>query len=52
MAISTCEFLTLSINDLNRMKIEFLEAYEDLFLDAYNRLYKILRLKLEASRQC
>ena len=34
------------------MKNEFLDAYEILFNDSYNRLYKILKIKLDANRKC
>jgi hypothetical protein len=34
------------------MKQEFLEAYEKLFSDAYNRLRRSLTLKLKAMRIC
>ena len=34
------------------MKNEYLEAYEILFNDSYNRLYQMFQIKLEASRQC
>lgn len=42
----------MAIQDLNRMKQEFLEAYEKLFSDAYNRLRRSLTLKLKAMRIC
>ena len=52
MATKESEVLYLSIQDLNRMKQEFLEAYEKLFNDAYNRLRRSLTLKLKAMRLC
>jgi len=42
----------LSIQDLNRMKNEFLECYEKIFDNAYNHLQKALLLKLNAIRNC
>lgn len=47
-----CELLQLSIFDLTRMKNEFLEAHESLFNDAYQRLYRTLRVKLKAMKLC
>lgn len=52
MAESSCELLSFSLVDLNRMKGEFLEAYEDLFSDAYQRLYRTLKIKLETMQHC
>jgi len=40
------------LSDLNRMKQEFLEAYEKLFNDAYTRLRRALQLKLKAMSIC
>ena len=52
MSLKNSEVLQLAIQDLNRMKQEFLEAYEKLFNDAYNRLRRSLTLKLKAMRIC
>jgi len=52
MALRDSEVLCLSIQDLNRMKQEFLEAYEKLFSDSYNRLRRALTLKLKAMKIC
>ena len=52
MGLRETEVLCLSIQDLNRMKQEFLEAYEKLFSDAYDRLRRALNLKLKAMRIC
>ena len=52
MATSECENLCLLIQDLIRMKQEFLEAYEKLFNDAYTRLRRALQLKLKAMKFC
>jgi predicted ribosome quality control (RQC) complex YloA/Tae2 family protein len=34
------------------MKTDYLKPYEDLFEDAYNRLFKTLKVKLSAMEQC
>ena len=52
MALCESESRCLMISDLNRMKQEFLEAYEKLFNDAYTRLRRALQLKLKAMNIC
>ena len=52
MALKESEVLCLAIQDLNRMKQEFYEVYQQLFSDAYNRLRRALTLKLKAMRLC
>ena len=52
MALKNSEVLCLAIQDLSRMKQEFLDAYEKLFNDAYNRLRRSLTLKVKAMRIC
>jgi len=42
--------LTLSIQDLNTMMIEFFEAYTELFDNSYNTLRRLIRIKLKAIR--
>lgn len=49
---SQCELLTLSIHDLNMMRFEFYEAYQNLFDNTYNRLRRTIRIKLKAVRYC
>ena len=44
--------LTLSIIDLNRMKYEFKEPYDNLFDCAYTRLQRSLKIKLKAIKYC
>lgn len=39
----------LSIQDLNKIKLEFLEAYEELFTQCYGPLEIALLLKLKAT---
>ena len=52
MATSECENLCLLIQDLIRMKQEFLEVYDKLFNDAYTSLKRALQLKLKAMKFC
>lgn len=52
MSLKQSEVLVLATQDLNRMKQEFLEVYQKLFSDAYNRLRRSLTLKLKAMRLC
>lgn len=52
MATTQCELLTFSIADINKMKQEFLEAYETLFFDTFKRLCRTLKVKLNAMRIC
>ena len=52
MAIEDSELMSLSLQDLNRMKHEFLEPYENLFNEAFDKLYKVLNKRLASIRQC
>ena len=52
MANSNVELLSFSIEDLNRMKMEFLEAYDALFSSSYRRLDRALKMKLKAMKYC
>jgi hypothetical protein len=52
MALKQSECMTLSLQDLHRMKQEFLEMYEKFFMDSYNRLRRALTLKLKAMKLC
>ena len=52
MSLKESETMCLSIQDLNRMKQEFLDCYEKLFSDAFNRLRRALTLKLRGMKQC
>ena len=51
-AQTECEMLTLSIEDMYSMRSEFVEAYETLFRNAYYRLDRAHRLKLQAIKYC
>ena len=46
MASTDSDILMLSTQDLNRMRLEFLEQYDMLIEDAYDQLQKALILKL------
>lgn len=52
MSLTYVETLMLSIQDLNRLKQEFLEAYDKLFKDSFVRLKKVLKLKIEGLKIC
>mmetsp|Transcript_36132 Transcript_36132/g.55484 ORF Transcript_36132/g.55484 Transcript_36132/m.55484 type:complete len:216 (+) Transcript_36132:708-1355(+) len=52
MSQTNCDLLMLPIHDLNKMRWEFLEAYEGLFQNAYNRLNRALKVKLHAIKFC
>ena len=47
MALVDTEVMCLSVQDLYRMKQEYLDAYEILFEDSYSKLKKSLTLKLK-----
>ena len=44
--------LLLSINDVNRMQMEFLESYETMIQEAYVELEVSLKYKLLAIKKC
>lgn len=52
MSLDQSEAMSLHIQDLNRMKQEFLEVYEKLFNDSAKRLRRALQLKLKAMNVC
>jgi hypothetical protein len=52
MALEQSEAMSLPIQDLNRMKQEFLEVYEKIFTDSVPRLRRALQLKLKAMNLC
>ena len=43
-----CELLTLSIHDLNIMKNEFKEAYNNIFENSFTHLRRTIQVKLKA----
>ena len=51
-SILNCELLTLPIEELEKMKIEFPEIFEELFTNSYRRLKRELQLKLDAASKC
>lgn len=52
MATGDSDIMMLSLQDLNRMKLEFLEYYDNLIQDAYDQLQKALILKLKGMQKC
>lgn len=52
MAVTECELLTLGISELNRMKQEFLEAYEKIFENTIEELKTISIHRLRAMNMC
>ena len=44
---TTCELLTVSVKDLERMKYEFNDEYNTLFDNKIVRLNNVLKLKIE-----
>lgn len=52
MAEDTSTLLTLSVNDINRMRLEFLEAYQKLLEKSLSRLESALVIKLECFAHC
>jgi nanoRNase/pAp phosphatase (c-di-AMP/oligoRNAs hydrolase) len=49
---SKSTIMMLSINDLNRMQVEFSEVYENMFDESYKRLEVALKEKLNAMQEC
>jgi len=52
MAERPTELLLLSVSDLNRMRLEFIEAYNQLMESACQRLEFSLLIKLECMNFC
>ena len=52
MSIKESEVLCLSIQDLNKMKQDYHDAYDKLLNDAYIILRRSLTLKLKAMNHC
>ena len=52
MADQKSQLLTLSIDDLNRMKMEFYDSFEELFNESMGSVDIALKLKLRAIRRC
>lgn len=52
MADQQSELLLFPLNDLNRMKQEFIECYDKVIYDAENGLQKALLIKLNSMKEC
>ncbi len=50
-ALQNCEMFILTIEELEKMKMEFPELYVELFTGAYERLQRELLLKLETIKR-
>lgn len=50
-ALDNCEMLILTIDELEKMRLEFPDIYADLFKGAYERLQRELILKLDIIRK-
>jgi len=51
-ALTKCELLILSIKDIDRMKVEFPEIFEELFTNSFRRLKKAIKQKKKAIEIC
>lgn len=49
---SHCEVLTLSLGDLEKVSLEFMEAYKEIFDRAHLRLQRQLKVKMAAVQHC
>ena len=47
-ALLNCELLVLLIDDIDTMKIDFPDVFDELFTNSFRRLKKELQLKIEA----
>lgn len=47
-AIINCELLILTLDDIDKMKLEFPEVFDELFSNSLKRLERILKLKIDA----
>lgn len=52
MADANTNLLSLSILDINRIRLEFMEEYEKLMDDGGRQLQKALILKMKANCEC
>ena len=52
MADKQSEFLILSLKDLNRMKLEFVESYDKLMQDSALNIQKTLMIKINSLQVC
>lgn len=47
-----CEVLTLSLDDLEKISVEFFEAYREIFDKVHKRLQRSLKIKMAAIKHC
>ena len=50
--MDVCDLLSLSVGDLDKMRIEFPDVYEELFTDGKGRLKEELKMKKVMIRTC
>ena len=48
-SLTSSELVTLKIDELDKLKIEFPEIFDDLFTNSYRRLNRELKLKYESA---
>ncbi|CDW80054.1 cation channel family protein [Stylonychia lemnae] len=51
-AVKNCDLHLLSLDNIDKIKIEFPEVFDDLFNNSVKMLQKILKLKIDAIKQC
>ena len=51
-ALDSCDLLTLSVSDLDKLRIEFPDVYEELFNDANARINGELKMKKTQIKAC
>ena len=47
-ALTKCELMRLSIDDIDKMKTEFPDVFDELFTNSFRRLKIELQLKIDA----
>lgn len=52
IALDNCDLLTISVPDLDRMRVEFPDIYEELYLDGHNRFAEEKKLKKNETKEC
>ena len=50
-ALENCEMLILTIDEMEKMRLEFPDMYDELFQGTYDRLQKELILKMEVIKK-
>jgi hypothetical protein len=51
-ALTACDLLEMNLIEIDRMKIEFPDAFEELFKNSFKRLKGALRKKIQALQLC